>query len=181
MKSFPTVARNGTLQVNPVHSSYLRRHEGRRFRVALEVLESKGMRGFFEGACIPLYAYLNGLDYRNPDLLVALREQVVKPEFNGTVVVVDGKARKLGLSTKGRLHEVIDRFIDWMEEQYGIDRTQCLDPEDYKRFRDEIYPFSEYENYIAYLIDLKRLPAVYTARETARNVGLRLGDSQHGV
>jgi len=40
---------------------------------------------------------------------------------------------------------------------YGADLT-ILEPTLYKRYRDEIYPYTSYDTFIDYLIDIGRLP-----------------------
>lgn len=140
-------------------------NEGARYVVERLTPESSRMRAYFEGAVIPLFVYLDGNDYKDPHVINYYRENYIKPEFNGEMVVIQGKPVKVGKSTKGELKELTDRLIDWMEEQYGIDRTTCLQPEDYKKFRDTIYPFTDFETYIDYLIEVKKLPAVYLKHE----------------
>ena len=140
-------------------------NEGARYIVERITPESTRMRAYFEGAVIPLFVYLDGNDYKDPEVIHYYRENYIKPEFNGEMVVIRGKPVKVGKSTKGELRELIDKLIDWMEEQYGIDRLQCLQPEDYKVFRDTIYPFTEYESYVDYLVEMKKLPVVYLKKQ----------------
>ena len=72
--------------------------------------------------------------------------------------MLDGKQVKRGKSTKGLLAEndkaesgYIERVISYLEEQYGIDRNKILNHEHYKKFRDEIFSYGEYDDYISYL------------------------------
>jgi hypothetical protein len=119
--------------------------------------ESRRQRGFYHGAVLTLWLYLNGMDYRDNSLKRWLHE-CAKNEFNGEIVKLDGKLVKRGKSTKGLLNKgFIEKVIEHLEEQYGIDRTKVLNPEHYKYFRDVIYPSGEYETYIDYLLALKLL------------------------
>jgi hypothetical protein len=74
------------------------------------------------------------------------------------------------MSTKGEINELIERFIEYMEENYGIDRALCLDRMHYKDWRDRLRFDSAYTNYVDYLIALKRLPAPYPGNHS-RSIG----------
>ena len=129
-------------------------------RIELNVLtpESGKMRNFFEGAVIPLITYFQeGMSHRNTEDRKIVREWVLR-EFNGEFRVIGGKSTKVAKTSKGELSQgLTDRIIDWIEEQYGVDRFQVLDPAHFKKFRDEIYSTSEFVTYIDYLISLRRL------------------------
>lgn len=118
--------------------------------------ESRKQRKFYHGAVLTLYAYLNGLDYRDNEVLDFLHEEL-KREFNGEDIILDGKRKRMGRSTRGHLKEYLDRVIDYLEEQYGIDRGIVLNPELYKKFRDEIYGEGEFDTFIDYMKSLKLL------------------------
>jgi hypothetical protein len=49
--------------------------------------ESKKQRRFYHGAVIPLWAYLDGKDYRDHQILADLHE-LAKLEFNGSMSMV---------------------------------------------------------------------------------------------
>lgn len=122
--------------------------------------ESKQARRYYHGAVIPLYAYLNGYDYRDSEILGFLHKHLAE-EFNGEIVMLDGKQVKKGKSTKGLLTKndqqgsgYVDRVIDYLEEQYGIDRNKVLNTEHYQDFIDRVYMNGQYEDYIDYLKDL---------------------------
>ncbi len=134
---------------------------GKKVEIKLLTPESRNQRGYFEGAVIPLFVYLDGADYRDNEVVRYYRDYYIKPEFNGEAMTINGKAIKVGKSTKNQLQNLIEKVVDWLEEQYGIDRRECLDPEEYKKFRDEIYPVTDYDSYIDYLVEMKKLPAVY--------------------
>jgi hypothetical protein len=138
-------------------------NDGRVIVVQDRLPESFKQRRFFEGAVIPLWAFLNGWDYHDNEILKFLRE-TAKREFNGEIVKLDGKEIKRGKSTKGLLAEndkqqsgFLERVITHLEEQYGIDRMKVLNPEHYKMFMEEIYSVNDYDDYIDYLIKLNFL------------------------
>ena len=47
--------------------------------------------------------------------------------------------------------------IDWLEEQYVIDRREVLNPKDYKKWRDEVFLYGGPETYIDYLVETGKL------------------------
>lgn len=135
---------------------------GKRFILADLLPESRKQRKFFEGAVITLWIYLDGNDYKNTDLQRQYHEYA-KLEFNPEVVIISGQQRKVGGSSKGKLggnDGVVNKVIDFLEEQYGIDRTKCLSPKDYKHFKDKIFMNGNYDTYIDYMIDLKKVPII---------------------
>ena len=135
---------------------YALKHEGGKFELLPYTPESRKQRGFYHGAVLPLWAFLNDWDYKDSELLSFLHEEA-KKEFNGEMVVLDGKRVIRGTSSKGALQTHIENVILYLEEQYGIDRAKVLNPEQYKDFRDRIYSEGKYEDFIEYLIDLKVL------------------------
>jgi hypothetical protein len=137
---------------------YLAEHGPIRLELKPMTPESREQRGFYFGAVLRLWAFLDGKDYKDPEVIEMLHE-IAKVEFNGQMIKVAGKVRKVGKSTKGKLNQgYLDRLIDYLEEQYGIDRTKVLDPEDYKYFRDQIYSTNtQYDDYISYMLALGKL------------------------
>lgn len=119
--------------------------------------ESKKQRGFYHGAICALYAfYHDGLDHRNPSDLERVHEWL-KIEFNGEFVTINGKANKIGKTTKGELNAgFLERCIEDLVTNYGLDE-QILDTNKYKHWRDTVYPHGGPGNYIDYLVDLKLL------------------------
>jgi hypothetical protein len=125
--------------------------------------ESKNVRRFYHGAILPLWAYLNGWDYRKAERIEYLHNHA-KMEFNGEIDMLEGKEIKVGMSTKGLLIEndkhnsgYLERIINYLEENYGIDREKVLNPEHYKKWADEVYSVGMCDDYIAYLRELKFL------------------------
>lgn len=146
-------------------NDFIKQKENQGVVVAIEsrTPESRQVRKFYHGAILPLWAYLNGYEYRDSEVLGFLHEHA-KREFNGELVVLDRKEVRRGGSTKGLLNEndqhnsgYLERVINYLEENYGIDRDKVLNHEHYKKWRDEFYSIGEHEDYIAYLIDLKFL------------------------
>lgn len=135
---------------------YMKENPNTRFSIEPLVPESRSQRGFYHGAVIVLWAYLDGKDYRDSLVLEQMHE-VAKQEFNGEILVVNGNGHKVSKSTKGLLNGgYLERVIDYLAESYGIDPQICLNPEIYKKFRDEIYPFTnKYDTFIDYMKDLK--------------------------
>ncbi len=131
---------------------YAKSHIGDRVAIETITPESREQRGFLHGAVYPLWIYLNDGDYRDSSLIEWVHEEG-KREFNGELVVWDGKTVKRGKSTKGELAKgYVDRVIDFLEEQYGIDRFKVLSTDDYKYYRDVIYSNPDApEDYISYL------------------------------
>ena len=134
-----------------------KRHEGAKISLEMLTPESRQQRKFYEGAVIPLWAYLDDKDYKDNQVCENMRE-VAKIEFNGAMEEVGGKVYKIGKSTKGELNKgFLERVIENLEEQYGIDRKEVLNPADYKHWRDTIFPYGGPNCYIDYLIDCGRL------------------------
>ena len=138
--------------------SFLKENPGMRLEIKPLTPESNKQRAFYHGAIIPLWAYLDGKDYKNNLTLEQLHE-IAKREFNGEIIIVHGKDQKVGKSTKGLLNSgYIERIMDYLAESYGIDIGLLLNPEMYKKFRDEIQPFTnKYDTYIDYMKDIKIL------------------------
>lgn len=136
--------------------TFLKENPGMRLQIEPMMPESKKQRGFYHGAVIVLWAYLDGKDYRDGLVLDQLHE-IAKQEFNGEVIVVNGKAHKVSKSTKGLLNKgYLERVIDYLAENYGIDPGLALNPALYEKYRDEIYPFTDkYDTFIDYMRDLK--------------------------
>lgn len=139
----------------------LRENDGARYRIERMTPESRDQRGFFEGAVIPLWVYLDGNDWRNSNIVKHYHNES-KKEFNGDFIIRAGQKEKIGKSTKGILNKgFLDKVIDFLEEQYGIERIEVLNPETYKRWRDELYGTGETDDFIEYMVEtgmLKRTP-----------------------
>lgn len=155
--------KNGTIAMTE-HQDYLKRkyvgeRAGRRIRLTIEEVtpESRNLRRFYHGAIIPLWAHLDGKDYQDSAVLAEFHE-VAKNEFNPKMIVVSGKAYKVGRSSKGKdLQPFVERVIDFLTEQYGIDPMEVLNPETYKDWNDRIYPYGGPDTFIGYLLSVKKL------------------------
>ena len=119
--------------------------------------ESRYQRGFYHGAVLSLWAYLNDMDYMDNEILDFLHQEA-KKEFNGEFVLLDGKSVKKGKSSKGELNRgFLERIINYLEESYGIKRGEVLNPEHYKDFRDRVNIMGDFDSYIDYLVSLNLL------------------------
>lgn len=119
--------------------------------------ESRSMRKFYHGAIIPLWAYLDGKDYKDSAVLEAMHE-VAKLEFNGDFIKIDGKTKRYGKSTIGKLNDgFLNRIIEYLSENYRIDTSVVLSPDLYKKWKNEIWPYGGPETFIDYMLELKLL------------------------
>lgn len=141
---------------------FLKENEGIILTIKPELPESKNQRAFYHGAVLPLWAYLDGKDYKDSDVMNQMHE-VAKREFNGEIIMINHKPEKVGKSSKGLLNDgYLERIITYLAENYAIDPVVVLNPELYKTFRDTIYPFdTKYEDFIDYMQDLNLLPTVH--------------------
>lgn len=136
---------------------FMEKNDRLRFELVPLLPESRQQRKFYHAAVLALWAYCDGKDYKDDEVLAQMHD-VAKMEFNPEIINVNGKVYKIGKTTKGKLRDgFIDKIIDYLEENYGIDRMKVLNPKDYEYFRDAIFPTSHYETYIDYLVDTKKL------------------------
>lgn len=146
------VNQTGTaLELEDRFKEWALKHKGVRIVIEPFVPESRKQRKFYHGAVIPLWVYLDGRDYKDPEKLDQYHE-VAKREFNGEVIKIGKKVERVGKSTKGVLNKgFLEKVIDYLIESYAIDPSKILNPEEYKRFRDMIYMDGAFEDYIDYL------------------------------
>lgn len=138
---------------------FIKESAGKRIRLTLQKMtpESREQRGFLHGGVYTLWAYLDGNDYKGSSVVKRYHEYA-KLEFNPEIVVIGGKVQKIGKSTKGDLTKFIEKIVDYLVENYGIDPHFVLNPTHYKHFRDTIWPFTtKYDTYIDYLVDIGNL------------------------
>ena len=156
------IAKNGRLNMNEytrkAFLDFLSANEDMRLEIRALLPESQKMRGYFEGAIVPFITFFQeGLNHRDYKDLKNVREWL-KIEFNGDFLAVGGKTHKITKSTKTNLKEFIEKLMDWMGEQgYPI---ELLNPEDYKKWRDEIFPSGEItdpDNYIDFLVSINKI------------------------
>ncbi len=157
MKFIAESSKEGKLSLRNEHererfSKFLMANKGIRLSIEPVTPESRKQRGFFEGAIVPLYAYhQEGIDHRNPDDLRKVREWL-KVEFNSEMVVVKGKVHRIGGSTKGSLNRgFIERVMDDMAEN-GYS-PELLNPAEYRKWKEEVFPYGGAGNYIDHLAD----------------------------
>lgn len=141
----------------------LKKNSGARYRIERLTPESREMRGFFEGAVVPLCCYYQeGMDHRNNEDIKTMRS-ILKLEFCGKDVLFDGKIHRVEDTSKGakKLKKLIEDTIDWLNDQGG--QVEVLNPNEYKKWRDTIFPFAseqEPDNYIDFLVTQKILKPV---------------------
>jgi hypothetical protein len=156
MKTFIAQSRDGNLFLGDQADSFrevLKKNPGMRFTIDPLLPDSRQQRKFYHGAVIPLWAYLDGKNYKDNYILDSMHE-LAKIEFNGEILVANGKSTRIGKTSRGKLNQgYIDRIVDYLEENYGIDRKIALNPKDYKHWRDVIFPYGGPDNYIGYLIE----------------------------
>lgn len=160
--NFYAIAQGGKLNMNEHNKKmfidFLRKNEDMRMEITSLTPESTRLRGFFEGGILPFIAYYQeGMNHRDYKDIHKVREWL-KTEFNGDVVIMGGKQHRITKSTKGLLKVFIERVLDWMGEQgYKI---ELLNPDEYKRWKEEIFPTGEIndpDNYIDFLISIGKL------------------------
>lgn len=158
---------NGNLELSDYQRAtmgdYISKHKGKRIRMTIELAqpESMSQRRFYHGAILPLWAYLDGKDHRNSEV-IEMMHYYAKFEFNSEIFVVGGKARRMGKSSKGELSKgFIDRIIKNMIEQYGLDEKHVheniLNIQKYKYWKDAVYIHGGPDNYIDYLSEINVL------------------------
>jgi hypothetical protein len=138
-----------------------------RFEITPLTPESTKQRKFFEGAVVPLVVFFQeGMDHRNTEDLRRMRE-ALKIEFNGEFVPVGSKGvKKIGKSTKGELNKgFLNRVIEWIEDSYGVDPKEVLNPKEYEKWRDEIFPYGGPDNYVDYLVSIGKLAPLIGNKE----------------
>ncbi len=164
MKTFIALAKeDGTLMMTPHQDAtkrqYVKDNPGR-MRITLQTMkvESRKQRGFYHGGVLSLWAYLDGKDYKNADIIARYHE-VAKLEFNPTIEIVNGEPKKIGgTTTDGHLQKHIEDCIDYLVDNYGIDPGIVLNTKLYKKFRDTVIGYTDkYDTFIDYMHDLKLL------------------------
>ncbi len=162
MAKFTAIAQGGKLNMNEytkkMFIDFLRENEDMRVEIQSISPESSKMRGYFEGAIVPFITFhQEGMNHRDYKDLHKVREWL-KTEFNGDVINLGGKNHRVTKSTKNVLKGFIESCMDWMVEQ-GY-KTELLLPDEYKRWRDEIFPSGEItdpDNYIDFLVSIGKL------------------------
>ncbi len=120
--------------------------------------ESRNQRKFYHAAVLSVWCYLDDKDWKDKEVLDDQHE-VAKLMFNSKLVVSSGQTHKIAkTSTGGALGELTEQIIDFLEEQYGIKRQDCLDSEQYLYWKDVIFPSGDCDWYIQYLSKIGKLP-----------------------
>lgn len=163
-------------------ADFLKANPGVRLRIEAITPESRKQRKFFEGAVVPFVAFFQeNLDHKDSDDLQKVRDWL-KIEFNGAFITLGGKAVKVPKSTKGELNRgFIERILDWCGEQ-GYP-TELLNPEEYRKWKDKIFPYGGPDDYIDYLVQCGRIgrnKGVWTSGGGNRgDGGAIMGEQKH--
>lgn len=141
--------------------NFIKKNEGMRLEISPLMPESKKQRGFYHGAVLKLWAYLDGKDYMD-SLVIKQIHEIAKLEFNAEIFILNKKEYRVGKTTKQELNDgFLEKVIDYIGENYGVDTSKVLDPKLYKKFRDTIYSFTnKYDSFIDYMVALNMLPIV---------------------
>ena len=136
---------------------FLKENKGKRVRLEVDTIagESRKQRAFYHGAIIPLVAYFQeNMNHRDYNDLETVHDWL-KLELNGEFVEIRGKSLKVGKTTRTGLSGFIERVIEWMSEQgYPV---ELLNPAEYKKWSDEVFPFEGADNYLDYLSETGKL------------------------
>lgn len=135
---------------------FLNKNHDIKLEISIITPESKKQRNFFEGAIVPLITYYQeSMDYKDWRDCKSVREWLLN-EFSSEFKVIAGKSVKVRKTSAGELNKgLLERILDWCAENgYQID---VLNPEEYKKWRDTVYLTGEHDNYIDYLLDLRKL------------------------
>lgn len=170
--NFLAQEKDGGIKMSPVTRAkfidFLRKNPGIRLEISAVLPESNHQRRFYFGALLGLIAfYQEGMSHRKHEDIVRIHEWV-KQEFNGEMVVVDGKKHVIGKTSKGResLNKITTAVFDWLIENYNPP-MEALTPEKYKLWQDTIFPYGGPENYIDYLVE----SGVLRSNRKVRNEG----------
>lgn len=159
----PIVLRDGKIEMSEFHKGKVRealRDANGPIRAEIHTLlpESRKMRAYVMGGLIPLATYMDGHDHTDSEICGWYFEHF-KKEFTPHAIKIDGKIQVFGKSSKGSnsLKVFAEKLQDHLAEQHGIEySSKAVSPVEYKRFRDEIYPFQmEYKDYIDYCEKMK--------------------------
>jgi len=136
-----------------------KKKNGRRVQIGDYEYESQGQRGFFEGAVVKIATYFEDyLDYHDSKDCKYMRDWL-KAEFNPVWKKIQGEMRRCPGSTKGKLNDgVVEKIINWLVDQNGIDPFKVLNPQIYKDWRDRIFPYGGPDNFVDYLVSIGDLP-----------------------
>lgn len=157
MKSFQAQSVDGKLKISRTLSQHVLSHPKMRYDVTPVLPESREMRGFYHGAVCALFCHLQEhLDHHKAED-VAWAHEWFKMHLNADLRIIDGKPEIIGKTTKGKLSDHIEKCIEMLEDDYGVNRQECLDPSKYKDWRDRIFPDGGPRTYIDYLVSIGKL------------------------
>lgn len=136
-------------------------HKGAKLQIEEIVPESIKQRAFFEGAVIPLITYFQeGMSHRDSHDIKKVHNWI-RDEFCPETFLLGKTLVTQGSTTYGKLEKekVVERVMDWIADNYGVDPYILLNSEEYKHWRDVIFPhdFGGPDNYIDYLVKIHKL------------------------
>lgn len=120
--------------------------------ISFIIPESNNQRRFLHGGLIPLWIKLDGNNFKDSSLCDFYFE-VFKREHYPEAVKINGKVEIRGKSSKGSkaLNKITEMMIDFLVENYGLRyESEVLNPENYKKFRDELFSTGKWERYLDY-------------------------------
>jgi len=132
----------GNVPLQPKQRDYFKNHIGKKVIIEIDERESKELRGFFEGAIVPVWYYLNPLAGWKS---FADARDNIKLEFNGRTIR-DRNAREIRIAKSTMMstlqwEKFIGRIMDYFKENGML--QWYPDPTDYKLWRDTERAFSE--------------------------------------
>lgn len=153
----PVILHDGRIEMSDFHKGKLRqaiRDNGGPIRAEIQTLmpESRKQRAYLHGALIPLWVKLDGNEYRESSLCDFYFELFKREKFP-EAVKVNGKIEIMAKSSKGsnNLNKIVEMMIDFLVEDYGLyHHSDVLNPENYKRWRDELFSFGKWDHYLEY-------------------------------
>jgi hypothetical protein len=163
MRQIPVIIHIDKIEISEYWRKVLRqavKDNGKPIRAIIDPLmpESRNQRRYLMGCLIPILVYLDGNDYKDTKTKEYYFEHY-KKEFAPELIKINGKIQTFGKSTKGSkaLNNFIEKVQEHLDEQYAIPYdSKATNPEEYKKFRDEIYPFqNEYDDWIDFCVQSK--------------------------
>lgn len=158
----PIIIHEEKLELSEYHSKKLKelvKENQAPLRAILETIvpESRQQRRFLHGGLIPLWVALDGNDWRDHEVCDFYFEEA-KKEYSPEAIKIRGKVVIRAKSSKGSkaLNKLTESLIDMLVEHYGLAyNTEVLKPDNYIKFRDELYMTGSWETYLDYAKEMK--------------------------
>lgn len=117
--------------------------------------ESRQQRRYLEGGLIPLFVFFQGNDYTDTAQIEDARQDIMDEVLGvSRLNRLTGKVEVHAQSSKGKdnLNKVCEWLIAYLFEQYDCPH-KAVDHEQFKVWRDTIYPEGGPDDWITYLIE----------------------------